>query len=65
MPINDNEFELRAEWLAERSLTESDVLVDEDGIEYVMLEPAIMDEGENEGSGASRRVDLPDFKGKA
>lgn len=52
--------EKQLEWLTERGMTFADLLCDDDGVEYVMEEPTLMDEGENE-SGAYKRVDLPDF----
>ncbi len=39
----------RAQWLEEHSVTEFDVLEDENG-EYIWDEPTLMDEGENESS---------------
>lgn len=50
----------RAEWLKERGLKEHNVMWDEeDGREYVMEEPTLMDEGEPE-DGRMRKVYLPD-----
>lgn len=50
----------KLEWLQDRGLTSDEVMVDDDGIEYVVEEPTLMDEGEPE-DGRPVRVDLPDF----
>ncbi len=50
----------RANWLLENSLEEKDVMWDEEQEkEYIMQEPTLMDEGENE-DGRMKKVYLPD-----
>ncbi len=51
--------EQKQKWLSENSQNFGDVLEDEDG-EYILVEPNLMDEGENE-SAEMIKVYLPDF----
>lgn len=41
--------EKKEAWLEEYGTSFKDILVDEEGREYIMVEPTLMDEGEPEG----------------
>lgn len=48
----------RNQWLSDHGVTEKDVMKDEEGHEYIIVEAALMDEGEPE-DGRSKKVYLP------
>lgn len=53
-----NKLELRKAWLEENGRKEVDVMWEEDGEEYIVKEPTLMDEGEPEDT-RLRKVYLP------
>lgn len=52
-------LEQRMEWLQDHDREEKDVMMDDNGIEYIMVEKETMDEGEEESWGF-RKMSLPD-----
>lgn len=61
---NDNLYELRAEWLSDHDRSEDDLLVDEDGKQYVMSEKREWSEVDgldiDYDTGFYKRIYLPD-----
>lgn len=51
---------LREQWLKEHNRKEVDVMSDDDGKEYIMEEPSLMDDGDEPENDALIKVYLPE-----